>query len=217
MRPLYLKMSMSLDGFVGGPNGEIGWLINTLDEESMLWILDILRHAGIHIMGRRTFLDMIAYWPFSSELLAGPMNEIPKAVFSRKGSLDAKDISQRTTAFKEAEALAALRGMDMSKSGISISPTWTAPRIASGSLVDEINELKKEEGNYILAHGGASFAQNLVKANCIDKYFLLVHPVVLGHGLSLFGQLGQPRNLILEDSLPFPSGTVAHIYRNPGK
>jgi dihydrofolate reductase len=215
MRQLYLKMSISIDGFVAGPNGEIEWLTNTLDKESTQWVLQILRHAGIHIMGRRTFLDMIAYWPFSSEPLAEPMNEIPKAVFSRRGSLDTKDISQRTSALKEAEALAALRGMDMSKSAKSISSTWTAPRIASGSLTDEINELKKQEGGYILAHGGASFAQNLVYANCIDKYFLLIHPVVLGHGLSLFSQLGQSRHLILEDSLSFPSGSVAHIYRNP--
>jgi hypothetical protein len=57
---------------------------------------------------------MLAYWPFSSEPLAAPMNEIPKAVFSRKGTLDTRDISQRTTAFREAKALAALRGMDMS-------------------------------------------------------------------------------------------------------
>jgi dihydrofolate reductase len=217
MRPLYLKMSMSLDGFVCGANGEIEWLINTLDEESTQWILKILQHAGIHIMGRRTFHDMIAYWPFSSEPLAEPMNEIPKTIFSRKGSLDAKDTSQRTTSFREAEALAALRGMDMSKSGKSISPTWTAPRIASGPLTEEINDLKKEEGGYILAHGGASFAQNLVKANCIDKYFLLIHPVVLGHGLALFSELSQARHLLLEDSLSFPTGTVAHVYRNPGK
>jgi dihydrofolate reductase len=61
MRELYLKMSMSIDGFVGGTNGEIDWLINTLDADSNHWILEIIRNAGIHIMGRRTFYDMLAY------------------------------------------------------------------------------------------------------------------------------------------------------------
>jgi dihydrofolate reductase len=217
MRELYLKMSMSLDGFVGGPNGEIDWLINTLDDESTQWILDILRPAGIHIMGSRTFQDMIGYWPFSSEPLAQPMNDTPKAVFSRKGTLDVGDISRRTTAFREAEALAALRGMDMSKSGRTISSTWTSARIFSGSLINGINDLKKEEGNYILAHGGAGFAQNLVKANCIDKYFLLTHPVALGNGLPLFSQLSRPKQLMLESTHSFPSGAVGHVYRNPQK
>lgn len=215
MRELYLKMSMSLDGFVGGPNGEIDWLINTLDDESTQWILKILQSAGIHIMGSRTFHDMLGYWPFSSEPLAQPMNEIPKAVFSRKGSLDAGNNSRRTTAFRDAEALAALRGMDMSKSGRIISSTWTTPRIFSSSLIEGINDLKKEEGNYILAHGGAGFAQSLVKANGIDKYFLLIHPVALGNGLPLFSQLSRPQKLILESSHSFPSGVVGHVYGNP--
>ncbi|WP_240360115.1 dihydrofolate reductase family protein [Pyxidicoccus caerfyrddinensis] len=32
MRKLLLKMSMSLDGFVGGPKGEVEWLFPTLDD-----------------------------------------------------------------------------------------------------------------------------------------------------------------------------------------
>ena len=216
MRELYLKMSISLDGFVGGPNGEIDWLMKTLDNESTEWILKILQQAGTHIMGSCTFQDMLAYWPFSSEPLAVPMNEIPKVVFSKKGTLDINDASRRTTAFRQAASLASIRGMDMSKTGKIISSTWTAPRIMNGLLTEEIINLKKDDGGYILAHGGASFAQSLVKANCIDRYFLLVHPVVLGHGLSLFSQIPYSRELILENTFSFPAGTVAHVYRKAG-
>ncbi len=67
----------------------------------------------------------------------------------------------KTTAFKDAEALAALRGLDMSKSKGSISPTWMNAGIASGALSKEIMNLKEQPGKDILAHGGASFAQSL--------------------------------------------------------
>jgi hypothetical protein len=42
MRKLILKMSVSLDGFVGGPNGEIDWLLRGLDDITTSWI----RSAG---------------------------------------------------------------------------------------------------------------------------------------------------------------------------
>lgn len=34
-------------------------------------------------MGRTAYVGMAAHWPPSNEVLAGPMNEIPKVVFSR--------------------------------------------------------------------------------------------------------------------------------------
>jgi hypothetical protein len=72
MRKLVLKISMSLDGFVGGPNGEADWLFRTLDVAASAWILDGLRGAGAHLMGSRTFQDMLAYWPTSSDTMAAP-------------------------------------------------------------------------------------------------------------------------------------------------
>lgn len=61
MRRLVLKMSMSLDGFVGGPNGEIDWLIRSLDEGAAAWIADTPWQAGLHPMGSRTYYDMVGY------------------------------------------------------------------------------------------------------------------------------------------------------------
>ena len=39
MKRLILKMSITLDGFVGGANGKIDWLFKTIDEEARTWIL----------------------------------------------------------------------------------------------------------------------------------------------------------------------------------
>ena len=85
MRKLVLKMSISLDGFVGGADGDVDWIFRRMDDKAAAWTVGIIWQAGIHIMGSRTFHDMINYWPTSMEPYAPPMNEIPKAVFTRKG------------------------------------------------------------------------------------------------------------------------------------
>lgn len=83
MRKVVVGMSVSLDGFVGGPHAEVDWAFATIDDELKAWIVDSLWQAGVHVMGRTTYLDMAAYWPSSQDAYARPMNEIPKTVFSR--------------------------------------------------------------------------------------------------------------------------------------
>ena len=65
-----LKMHITIDGFVAGPNGEADWIFESQDEAATAWLLDTLRQAGVHIMGSRTFHDMAAYWPSSPGPLA---------------------------------------------------------------------------------------------------------------------------------------------------
>jgi hypothetical protein len=54
MRRLIPQMSMSLDGVVGRPNGEIDWLIRSRDEGATAWIAHTLWQTGLHGMGSRT-------------------------------------------------------------------------------------------------------------------------------------------------------------------
>jgi len=82
-RKLVLKMSVSVDGFVGRNDGDVQWIFPSLDEELQEWMVDRLGQAGAHLMGRITYGDMAAYWPTSEEPYAAPMNDIPKVVFSR--------------------------------------------------------------------------------------------------------------------------------------
>lgn len=83
MRKVILKMSVSLDGYVGTSGGDVSWIFPSIDAEVTAWIVDLLWQAGTHIMGRVTYHDMAAYWPSSAEPYAPPMNEIPKVVFSK--------------------------------------------------------------------------------------------------------------------------------------
>jgi len=211
MRKLVLKMSISADGFVGGPNGEIDWLLRTMDISALEWIEKTLWQAGVHIMGRRTFYDMAAYWPTSSDKLAAPMNEIPKIVFSKKGFIESANAETTTQALKDATRFDNEKGI--SKIGLSkTTSTWTNVPVAS-DLISEIKKLKEQDGNFILAHGGAGFARDLVKSGLIDEYRLLIHPVIIGNGLPLFTLTPKQIDLTLESSTKLDTGIIANIYK----
>jgi dihydrofolate reductase len=207
MRGLILKMSVSVDGFVGGPEGQLDWIFPSMDEGVTTWIVDTLRRAGVHIMGSRTFHDMAAYWPLSTEPFAEPMNEIPKVVFSKKGSVT-PGAGKTTKALEDAT-----RARPVAPSQHAATDTWRSARIAGGDLVDEIRKMKAERGSYILAHGGASFARTLITERLVDELRLVVHPVALGRGLPLFAGVASPLHLALVGTTRFDSGSLANVYR----
>lgn len=213
MRKLVLQMQVTIDGFVGGPNGELDWVFKTIDDQVAAWIVDRLWRAGVHIMGSRTFYDMAAYWPSSTEPYAAPMNQIPKVVFSKKGVAEPVGAAATTQALADASRSRTERGMAVAPAVASIAEGWARSRVASGELADEITRLKRESGQEILAHGGAQFARNLAQAGLVDEYRLLVHPVALGSGLPLFSGLAKPLDLQLVSTTPFPIGTVAQVYQ----
>lgn len=209
MRELILRMNVSLDGFVGGPNGEIDWIFKAFDAGATSWTVEMLWQVGVHIMGSRTFQDMAAYWPTSSEPVAAPMNEIPKVVFSRTGLGKAAS----TQALADATRLRADQVAAQVVAAPSNASSWTNPGVARGELASEVAHLKQQPGKPILAHGGASFARSLVRHGLVDEYHLLIHPVALGRGLPLFSELEKPLDLQLVSARAFDSGAVAHIYR----
>jgi dihydrofolate reductase len=195
-RKLVLKMSVSLDGFVGGPNGEIDWIFRTM-ADSTQWVVDTLRNAGVHIMGSRTYYDMAAFWPYSDSPLAPAMNDIPKVIFSRSGIKDGTQVDRTPGVTPTAAVL----------------QSWAEPAVARGDLAEEVLRLKEQPGNIILAQGGARFAQSLVASGLIDEYRMVIHPVVLGQGQPLFSGLRSPVDLRLIDATPFSSGVVAAVYQ----
>ncbi|MDB5023580.1 MAG: bifunctional deaminase-reductase-like protein [Mucilaginibacter sp.] len=215
MRKLILKMSLSFDGFAGGPNGEIDWLFKSMDEATTSWILDTVGQAGVHIMGSRTFEDMAAYWPYSDEPLAAPMNEIPKIVFSKSGAVSRSGHGRTTQALKDATRLQAKDSHKSNPHTPDRTDTWENATVATGDLATEIMQLKQQSGKAIVAHGGAGFVRSLVATGLIDEYQLLTHPVVLGKGLPIFSDLSEPLDLSLISTTILGSGCIAAVYRPP--
>jgi dihydrofolate reductase len=91
------------------------------------------------------------------------------------------------------------------------SADWPETTIARGDLTDAVTRLKQEHADgYLLAQGGARFARSLVKADLIDEYRLVVHPVVLGAGEPLFEA---PLTIEPITTTAFRGGAVAHVFR----
>jgi dihydrofolate reductase len=197
MRDLILGMSMSLDGFIAGPNDENDWIFSTGSPDAKAWKLKAVSSAGVHIMGSRSFAGLASFWPTSTDAFASPMNEIPKVVFARGGRPAIAPAPANAKVQATAEAIA----------------SWREARVASGPLAEEIARLKREEGKPIFAHGGATFAQSLVRADLIDEYRLAVHPVALGDGKALFARLEARSTLALVECTRFEGGAVGLVYR----
>jgi dihydrofolate reductase len=197
MRKLIMKMSITVDGFVGGPNGENDWVFLSSTEDSRARAVEKSWEAGLIIMGRKSFEGMAHYWPTSTNPFAGPMNGIPKAVFTKNGFKGAGPIE--TTTPEQARAAA----------------TWTEARIFDGDMAEGIRRLKSEPGKPIYAIGGAGFMRSLIATGLIDEYQLNMHPVVLGGGLTIFDGLARPLDLKLVEAKAYSGGIVAHIYQ-PG-
>lgn len=201
MRELILTMTMSLDGFVCGPEGELDWIFDG-DQEAIAWKLENVGNASLHIMGSHTFQTMAAYWPTSTSVFAPPMNQIPKAVFSGQGPAILKAA--------ETQANAGSTHSERLQSG---AESWGEAYVAGGDLADEIARMKTGDGKPIIAHGGAAFARSLIAQELVDRYALVVHPIALGKGMPIFSDVVPPRRLKPISSTAFPGGSVVQIYR----
>ena len=142
-------------------------------------------------MGRKSFEVLAAYWPTATGPFAAPMNEIPKALFTKKGfkGIDPVPHAEQSPA----------------------TASWAQARVFDGDLAEGIRELKSGPGKPILAIGGAGFMRSLITTGLIDEYHLVTHPVVLGGGLPIFND-APPLDLKLVAVRAFPGGIVAHTY-----
>jgi dihydrofolate reductase len=78
---------------------------------------------------------------------------------------------------------------------------------------DEIAALKQDDGGAIFIHGSAELAMRLSDADLIDRYNLLVFPVLLGAGKSLFSRDDRDkRTLRLRESATYANGVAKLLY-----
>jgi dihydrofolate reductase len=76
-------MSVTLDGYVAGPGGELDWGLPAEDPDVRAWKVASLGQVGTHIMGRVTYGQMAEHWPNATGDYAAFMNDLPKVVFSK--------------------------------------------------------------------------------------------------------------------------------------
>jgi dihydrofolate reductase len=95
-----------------------------------------------------------------------------------------------------------------------VSTTLSGPEWNNTSVLrslDEVAELKQGDGGNILVHGSPTLAKALGEAGLVDRYHLLVFPVLLGGGKRLFGE-GDKTRLSLVEHEAYSNGVVKSVF-----
>jgi len=183
MGKLIYSMTVSLDGFIAGPDGEIDW--SAPDEGLHRFHNRQVAELGAHFLGRRLYETMV-YWETADQdpalgavgrEFAGIWRAMPKVVFSTTlDSVEGKTTLRREVVREEIEALKAEAGKD-------------------------------------LAVGGAGLAATFTRLGLIDEYHLFVRPVILGGGTPYFPKLDERIALEPLEARKFGSRAVYLVYR----
>ncbi len=89
---------------------------------------------------------------------------------------------------------------------------WKNARVVRNHVAEEVTKLKQLPGKDMVIYGSANLVQGFTQLGLIDEYQLLVHPLVLGSGKRLWGELKHPVNLKLLRTEAFKNGVVVLYY-----
>lgn len=190
MRKLKLQVQMSIDGFIAGPKGEMDWLLWDWDDALKEYVEDITAPVDCIILGRNLAQGFIPHWAKVAANLDDP-----------EYSAGEKYTNTHKVVFSKT----------LNKSD------WLNTEIATGDLVDEINQLKKQDGKDIIAYGGATFVSALIKHELIDEFHLFINPIAIGSGMPIFNALNAYKKLTLDSTTAFSCGIVVNKYLNATK
>jgi dihydrofolate reductase len=89
---------------------------------------------------------------------------------------------------------------------------WNNTTVLSGEITEEVGRLKREIDGEILVPGSTQLVQTLIENGLVDELRLMVHPVLVGAGKRLFGELSAKKPLRLVDTRTVGDGVVIHTY-----
>ena len=94
---------------------------------------------------------------------------------------------------------------------LSTVPVWASSTTLITDPAAQISGLK-DEGTSLVIFGSAELTQALTDAGLVDRYVVMIHPVLVGSGLRLFPDSGPYRRLALVDSTITTTGVLIGIY-----
>ena len=89
---------------------------------------------------------------------------------------------------------------------------WAGTRILATDVLGAVHDLKAAEDGDVAVLGSGVLCRELLAADLVDEIRLFVHPLLLGTGKRLFGELPAPRHLALRSVARTDLGTVALVY-----
>ena len=195
---------ISVDGVVQAPGGRNedtdggfghgGWSMPYFDPETMgTAIGEAMDRTEALLFGRRTWDVMAAAWPGrAGDPYADQMNSLPKYVVSR--TLSAEEAASR----------------------------WNNTTLLGGGGgevdgIEAVRSLRAGGGDgAVQVWGSSSLARQLVANDLVDEYWLMVEPILLGGGKTIFPSDGQARKLELVSVTPATTGVLICVYRPLG-
>jgi dihydrofolate reductase len=182
MRKLKVFNNISLDGYFTDSHQDMSWAHNQ-DSEWTEFASENARGEGVLVFGRITYDLMRSFWPTPEARASAP------AIAERMNS-GAKVVFSRT--LKEA--------------------SWQNTQLIRGDLASEVQKLKAAAGPDLVLMGSGSIVAQLAEARLIDEYQLVVHPLAIGNGRTLFEGVTRKVELALERTRTFKNGNVVIWY-----
>jgi dihydrofolate reductase len=174
MRQIVLQVfALSLDGVIETEGSAFEDYFNSLDDDpgNERWVTDSIDGASLHAVGRATYESMSKYFPTASH--DDGANTLTTSAIDDAMNRIPKAVFSKTLT----------------------EAAWGPVTILRGDTLEELARLREEGDGYVLVHGGATFAQALVRLDAIDEFRLAVYPFVAGTGPKLFTEGLDPRVL----------------------
>jgi dihydrofolate reductase len=180
MRKLIVFNHITLDGYFVDANGQMSWAKPGNDDpEYAAFVAENASGGGELLFGRITYDLMASYWP------------TPVADQHNPGV---------------AEGMNSMRKVVFSKTLDQAS--WNNTKLVKGDLIAEVRKMKEESGPGMAILGSGSIVAQLAPQGLIDEYQMMVDPVALGKGRSMFEGIQEKLNLKLTKSRTFKNGKV---------
>jgi dihydrofolate reductase len=182
MPRLIVFNNVTMDGYFVSADGDMSWAHKN-DDEWNAFTEENATGDGALVLGRVTYDLMVSFWP--TPIAA----EMMPVVAERMNSLP-KIVFSRT--------------MD--------EASWRNTRLLKGDLVTEVRELKDGDGPDMTILGSGTIVAQLAEAGLIDEYQIIVSPVVLGAGRTMFAGVPERLNFRLTKTRAFGNGSVLLCY-----
>ena len=184
MRKLVVFNSVTLDGYFADVNGDMSFAHkDNKDTEWNAFVEENASGGGALLFGRVTYELMKSYWPTPIAIKNDPV------VAERMNSMP-KVVFSRT--------------LDKA--------SWKNTKLVKDGMAAEIRKMKKEPGEGMAILGSGSIVSQLAQEGLIDEYQIVVNPIVLGKGKTLFDGIKESLNLKLIKSRTFRNGSVFLCY-----
>jgi dihydrofolate reductase len=90
--------------------------------------------------------------------------------------------------------------------------SWNNTRLFKGDLENEVRKLKAEAGDSLVVMGSGQIVSQLTQAGLVDEYQIVLNPIVLGEGRTMFEGVKNKLNLKLTNTRTFKNGNVVLTY-----